>query len=253
MYGPADGERVILFLDTFTELNSPEIGDAALQLLAAAGCRVSVIPQQTCCGRPLISKGLLDRARQNAERNVRVLGEHAREGVPIIGLEPSCLSALRDEYLEILPDNADAMAVAGAARLIEEFLTERTETGKRRIDALKFDRMPPVVLHNHCHTKALVGSEPLQAMLRAAGAPIEEVDSGCCGMAGSFGYEREHYELSMQIGELKLFPAIRERSEQDRIAAPGVSCRAQIQDGTGAVAVHPILILAEALAGEPQT
>jgi FAD/FMN-containing dehydrogenase/Fe-S oxidoreductase len=249
-YGPQDGERVVLFLDTFTEFQVPEIGEAAVKLLAATGFRVEVASQQVCCGRPLISKGLLDRARQNAERNVQALAQYATQGIPIVGLEPSCLSALRDEYLELLPGDPDAIAVAEAARLIEELLAEPLRAGGKRIDGLAFDHDSPIMLHNHCHTKSLIGSEPLLEMLRATGAFVEEIESGCCGMAGSFGYEREHYGLSMQIGELVLFPAIRERPARARVAAPGVSCRVQIYDGTGKIAEHPIQIMADALRSE---
>ncbi len=245
----SEGEPVVLFVDTYTELSAPQIGAAAMRVLAAAGCRVEVVPQQVCCGRPMISKGLLARARQQAERNVQALVGHARQGIPIIGLEPSCVSALRDEYRELLADDPDAILVADAARLLEEFLTEPARDGVRRIDRIRFsDRAEQALLHNHCHSKSLVGSEPTLSMLEAAGLAVQEVDSGCCGMAGSFGYEAEHYELSIQIGELQLFPAVRRAPEQVRLVAPGVSCRAQIRDGTGAEAAHPVELLADRLA-----
>lgn len=246
--GP-EGEQVVLFVDTYTEFSVPQVGAAAVALLEAAGCQVELAPEQICCGRPLISKGLLGRAREQARRNVAGLAEHARAGVPILGVEPSCVSALRDEYLELLPGDDDARAVAGAARLIEEYLTERGESGERRIDRVEWNGgAAPIMLHNHCHAKSLVGSEPLRSMLAASGAAVNEIDSGCCGMAGSFGYEAEHYELSMQIGELKLFPAVRDAPAGAELVAPGFSCRAQIHDGTGAVARHPLELLAERLA-----
>ncbi|MFV1859756.1 MAG: FAD-binding and (Fe-S)-binding domain-containing protein, partial [Anaerolineales bacterium] len=178
------GERqVVLFLDTYTEFNSPEIGEAAVELLGAAGFTVALVPGQVCCGRPLISKGMLGRAKANAARNVRALAPYAREGAKIVGLEPSCISALRDEYPDLLPDDQDAMDVAEAAILIEEFFVEENllqdlnfKSGEERI-----------VLHNHCHTKSLIGSQATLEMLRATGRPVEEIPSGCCGMAGSFG------------------------------------------------------------------
>jgi Fe-S oxidoreductase len=251
-----DGEPVVLFVDTFTELNHPELGHAAVRVLEAAGCQVLLAVGQACCGRTMISKGLLGRARERANQNVRALGKYARQGVPIVGLEPSCLLMLRDEYLDLLPGDEDAIAIAATARLIEEFLTEATAAGSSRLAALDLSPRPgKVLLHNHCHSKALVGSGPALAMLRAMRSEVEEIQSGCCGMAGSFGYEVEHYALSMQIGELKLFPRIREESARTptlQIVAPGMSCRSQIRDGTGATASHPVMMLAEALVDHVQ-
>ena len=248
--GATTGKKVVLFLDTFTEFNSPEIGEAAVGVLSAAGFDVTLVPGQVCCGRPLISKGMLTRAKENALRNVATLGPYAREGVKIVGLEPSCVSALQDEYPDLLPDNQDATLVADAAILIEEFLV-----AENRLDEVQFVQgNEPIVLHNHCHTKSLRGSMATLEMLSATGRPVEEIPSGCCGMAGSFGYEAEHYDISMQIGELALFPAVREATMQEgekHIVAPGTSCRAQIRDGTAVVAQHPIQLLADLLAHEP--
>ena len=246
-----DGEPVVLFVDTFTERNHPELGHAAVRVLEAAGCQVLLAAGQGCCGRTMVSKGLLGRARACAEQNVNALSTFARRGIPIVGVEPSCLLMLRDEYLDLLPDDEDAIEIAGAAKLIEEFLTEPLEAGGSRLARLQLSAKPGrLLLHNHCHSKALVGSGPALAMLRAIWTEVEEIPSGCCGMAGSFGYEAEHYALSMEIGELKLFPQIRserEKSPAARIVAPGMSCRAQIRDGTGATASHPLTILAEAI------
>ena len=248
--GASLGKQVVLFLDTFTEFNSPEIGESAVGVLSAAGFDVTLVPGQVCCGRPLISKGMLTRAKKNALRNVAALAPYAREGVKIVGLEPSCVSALQDEYPDLLPDNQDATLVADAAILIEEFLV-----AENRLDEVQF--LPgddPIVLHNHCHTKSLHGSMATIEMLSATGRPVEEIPSGCCGMAGSFGYEAEHYDISMQIGELALFPAVREaimREGEKHVVAPGTSCRAQIRDGTAVVAQHPIQLLADLLAHEP--
>ncbi|MFQ5942074.1 MAG: FAD-binding and (Fe-S)-binding domain-containing protein [Anaerolineales bacterium] len=238
--------RVAFFLDTYTEFNNPEIGMAAFRLLHAAGFEAEMVPEQVCCGRPLISKGMLGRAKQNAKRNVQALAPYVREGVRIVGLEPSCISALRDEYTDLLPDDPAAADVAQSAILIEEFMVEQNllvdlefRSGNERI-----------VFHNHCHTKSLIGSQATTALLRASGREVEEIPSGCCGMAGSFGYEAEHYELSRQIGELELFPAVRkavDNQENVRFVAPGMSCRAQIQDGTAVQAQHPVQLLAELL------
>lgn len=248
--GASTGKQVVLFLDTFTEFNSPEIGEAAVGVLSAAGFDVTLVPGQVCCGRPLISKGMLTRAKENALRNVAALVPYAREGVKIVGLEPSCVSALQDEYPDLFPDNQDATLVADAAILIEEFLV-----AENRLDEVQFVQgNEPIVLHNHCHTKSLRGSTATLEMLSATGRPVEEIPSGCCGMAGSFGYEAEHYDISMQIGELALFPAVREatmREGEKHVVAPGTSCRAQIRDGTAVVAQHPIQLLADLLAHEP--
>ena len=242
--GRSSRRSVVLFLDTFTEFNQPEVGDAAVKVLNAAGFDVSLVPDQVCCGRPMISKGLLDRAKMNAERNVRALAPYLQNGVRIIGLEPSCISALRGEYPELLPRNSDASRLAEAAVLIEEFLAEESA-----LDAVPFKSGGErIVLHNHCHSKSLVGSEPALRMLEATGREVEEIPSGCCGMAGSFGYEAEHYEMSQQMGELVLFPAIREahsRNESAFFVAPGTSCRAQIQHATAIEPQHPIQLLAE--------
>jgi Fe-S oxidoreductase len=197
--------RVVLFVDTFTEFNSPEIGEAAVGILAAAGLDVTLVPDQICCGRPLISKGMLKRAKANATRNVRALAPYAREGKSIVGLEPSCVSALQDEYPDLLPGDQDAIDVAKAAILIEEFLVAENLLENMEYQAGN----EPIVLHNHCHTKSLSRGHATAEMLRATGRAVEEIPSGCCGMAGSFGYEAEHYEISMQIGELELFPAVR--------------------------------------------
>ncbi len=247
---PAGAGDVVLFVDTYTDANYPEVGQAAVRVLEAAGCRVTVIERQGCCGRPLISKGLLRRAKALAGRNLAALAPYAERGMPIIGLEPSCLLALRDEYLEFFPDDARARAVAGAALLIEEYLTQTGADGVPPVDRLRFETRAGErwLLHGHCHAKALVGTAPTLALMRATGAQVAEIPSGCCGMAGSFGYEAEHYALSLQIGELKLFPAVRAAlAEGARVAAHGMSCRAQIADGTGARAVHPVEMVAERL------
>jgi FAD/FMN-containing dehydrogenase/Fe-S oxidoreductase len=240
------GEEVVMFVDTYTDSNQPEIGQAAVRVLEAAGCRVTVVKQQGCCGRPMISKGLLLRARESARRNVEALAPYAERGLPIVGLEPSCLFTLRDEYLEFFPNDPRAKALAGAAMLIEEYLTRPDEAGKRVVDRLRFQSTDERwKMHGHCHAKSLIGTGPTLAMLRAAGLEVEEIPSGCCGMAGSFGYEAEHYGLSMQIGEMKLLPAVRAaETAGERVTAHGTSCRAQIMDGAGVKAVHPIEVMA---------
>jgi FAD/FMN-containing dehydrogenase/Fe-S oxidoreductase len=245
----SDGPEVVLFVDTYMQSMAPEVGMAAVRVLEAAGCRVRLAKGQVCCGRPMISKGMLRQARRQAERNVKALDEYARRGVPIVGVEPSCILTLRDEYLELLPGDEGAARVAARARLIEEFLTEPDATGARPVERLVFlDHPSPLVVHGHCYVKALVGSGPTLSLLRASGAEVAEIPSGCCGMAGSFGYEKEHFALSRQIAESTLLPAVRQASaDGSQVVAAGISCRTQIADGTGLRAMHPIEAVAAAL------
>ena len=237
--------QVVLFHDTFMDYNEPQVGIAAVELLEAAGYQV-VLADTVCCGRPMISKGLLERARENAGTNVERLFPYAQAGVPIIGCEPSCLLTLRDEYPDLLRSQ-EATVVAENSFLLDEFLVKLHHEGK--LD-LSFKETPGRVLfHGHCHQKALVGSAASMSALRLVpGLQVEEIDSGCCGMAGAFGYEKEHYDISMAIGERRLLPAVRSEPGA-RIAITGVSCRHQVMDGTGRHPEHVAEILRGALAG----
>ncbi len=240
----ADGARgeVLLFADTFVTYNVPEIGRAAVELLEAAGYRVRLAERQ-CCGRPLISKGMLDEAREHAAWTVSRLAPAAARGVPIVGLEPSCLLTLRDEWVDLLRTD-EARAVARQAFLFEEFLVRERERGL----TLPFQASNRrALLHGHCHQKALVGTGPTVAVLRWAGFEVSEVDSGCCGMAGSFGFEREHYDLSVWLGNRRLAPAVRAAPPDTEIVAPGMSCRQQIAHLTGRRARHPAEVLRSVL------
>jgi Fe-S oxidoreductase len=226
--------------------NYPELGRAAVKVLEAAGFEV-ILAKRKCCGRPFISKGLLARARENASANARLLAPYADRGIPIVGLEPSCVLTFRDEYPDLV-DDPRAERLAKSVFLIEEFLLGLHERGELRLPFRAGSG--PILLHGHCHQKALVGSTPsLQILRMLPEAAVEEVDSGCCGMAGSFGYEKEHYELSVAIGERRLFPAIRAKGPEWQIVAGGVSCRQQIAHGTGRRARHLIELLADALPG----
>ncbi len=237
--------QVVLFTDTFTDFNHPDIGVAAVKVLEAAGCEV-LLANHGCCGRPMISKGLLDQAKAAAARNVSALADFAGRGMPIVGLEPSCLLTLRDEYLDLLPDDPRAKQVAEKTLLIEEFLSSLAERGELHLRWKAQARR--VLVHGHCYQKALTGTGPLLQMLRLPGWEVSEINSGCCGMAGSFGYEAEHYGLSQTIGEERLFPAVRSADAETAIAASGMSCRHQIEGGTGRTPRHPIQLLADALA-----
>ena len=237
--------NVILFNDTFTNYNEPWIGRAALKLLENAGARVSV-PDVVCCGRPMISKGLLDRARENARKNVALLTPVVEAGGWIVGCEPSCLLTLKDDYPDLLR-TPESQRVARRSLLIEEYLDSQLAEGRWR-PAFTAERKQ-VLLHGHCHQKSLVGTAPaLRLLRRPPGFEVREIDSGCCGMAGSFGYETEHYALSLQIGELRLFPAVRQASSGTEIVAAGISCRQQIMHATERKARHIVEVLAGALA-----
>ncbi|MDQ3303207.1 MAG: FAD-binding protein, partial [Actinomycetota bacterium] len=208
--GPVE---VALFNDTWTEYQWPEIGTGAVRLFAAAGAKVH-LPEVVCCGRPMLSEGLVDAARENARRNLDLLTPLVERGVPLVGLEPSCILTMRDDYRKLLPGDERVEKLAEATRLFEEALLELDAEFPLRGGA-------PVLLHGHCHQKALVGTGPTEEVLALApGTEVTVVDSGCCGMAGLFGYEKGHYEVSMKMGERRLFPAVREASESV-VIAPG--------------------------------
>ena len=235
---------VVLFNDTYMTYNYPELGRAAVKVLEAAGFEVALADKK-CCGRPMISKGLLQKAKENAAYNLDRLAPYAEQGIPIVGLEPSCILTFRDEYPDLL-DDPRADRLAKGTFLIEEFLLGLHEKGQ--LDLPLRPGAPSVLLHGHCHQKALVGSNPSLQLLRLLpGARVDEIDSGCCGMAGSFGYEKEHYDMSLAIGNRRLFPAIKAADAGCEIVAAGVSCRQQILHGTGRRARHLVEVLADAL------
>lgn len=243
----ADDDRgqVVLFPDTFTNYNHPEIGIAAVKVIESLGYQV-VLPPSKCCGRPMLSAGMMDRAKRNARYNVGSLMDYVAGGAKIVGLEPSCILSFRDDYKDLLPGMSGVNEVADSTMLIDEFITYARETDGA---TLEFRRPPGKVLfHGHCHQKALVGTRgAMQALDSVPGCDAEEIKSGCCGMAGSFGFESEHYEVSMKAGEQVLFPAVRSAGEAATVVADGVSCRQQIQDGTGRRARHLVETLADAL------
>jgi Fe-S oxidoreductase len=202
------------------------------------------LADKKCCGRPLISKGMLREARAHAAWNVERLVAHARRGLPIVGLEPSCLLTLRDEYPDLLRSD-DARVVASQSFLLEEFLQIERERG---LDLRFTGNGKKALLHGHCHQKALVGTAPTVEVLSWAGWDVQEVDSGCCGMAGSFGFEREHYDLSVTLANRRLVPAIMAAGEGVEIVASGISCRQQIEHLTDSRARHPAELLWDSLA-----
>ena len=238
--------KAVLFHDCFMTYNYPEVGKAATEVLEKAGFEV-VLAERTCCGRPMISKGLIEDARQAAEHNVRVLKPYVEQGIPVLGCEPSCLLTLRDDYLDLVK-GPDVEMVAANARLVDEFLVELERSGKLE---LRFnDDSKTVLFHGHCHQKAHVGSAPsLEALRLAPGLDVTEVNSGCCGMAGSFGFEKEHYELSETIARQRLIPAVEAADPETEVAVTGVSCRQQIGHFTDRKPRHVVEVLRDALTG----
>jgi Fe-S oxidoreductase len=235
--------RVVYFVDTWTNHFRPQIGIAAVKLLEHVGFEV-LCPRTLCCGRPAISQGLLADAKKLAEFNVRRLTPLAVAGVPIVGTEPSCILTLIDEYPQFVRTHA-ARRVAEQAMLVETLLQRVLKDDPT---ALAFKPpTKPLLYHGHCHQKALVGTADAAALLHQAyGEQASEIESGCCGMAGAFGHEVEHYEVSRAIGEQRLFPAIRERGEA-QIAVSGFSCREQIDHHTDTEARHLVEYLADLL------
>jgi Fe-S oxidoreductase len=234
---------VYLFNDTFTNYYDSEIGIAGWELLSASGLKVGLAPNG-CCGRPLISKGLLSQARQRAEENVRFLYPLADRGQKLIFFEPSCLSAVREDAPALLRDENQrkAQKIAGACLSFEEFVEAEIESGRIH---LELSAGPPeILLHGHCHQKAM-GLLPTakELLSRVPGSKVVDPDAGCCGMAGTFGYSRDHFEVSRAIGERRLMPAVRNRKSGTPVVASGFSCRHQIKDFTGEAAVHPAVLL----------
>ena len=234
---------VVLFNDTFTNYNEPENGQAAVAVLQAAGANVELLPHD-CCGRPLISTGQLDAARTLAKRNADALFDAASRGEKILFLEPSCLSAVREDAPALLrgEEQRKAQVVAAACVLFEDYLERELAEGRL---ALHLKAGPSsVVLHGHCHQKSMGLVGPARALLsRIPGCTVVDLDSGCCGMAGSFGYSKDHYEVSKQIGERRLLPAARALKPGELLAAAGTSCRHQVEHFAGAHAQHPAVIL----------
>jgi FAD/FMN-containing dehydrogenase/Fe-S oxidoreductase len=233
--------KVVFFHDTFINYNYPEIGRATVELLEAAGYEVRLTDRK-CCGRPMISKGLAEAARENADFNIRRLHSFVEHGYSIVGCEPSCILTFRDEYPDLVKGQY-AKDVANASFLLEEFIFKEKQAGRWN---LEFKRQTAkALIHGHCHEKALIGSRYLNEALALA-YPVAEIDSGCCGMAGSFGYEKEHYDMSIAIGRRRLFPAV-ENNPDAIVVAPGISCRQQVEHATGRRPLHPAEALIRAI------
>jgi Fe-S oxidoreductase len=239
-YFAQEGNRdadLVLFVDTFNRYFEPQNARAALQVLQAAGYRVHA-PRGLCCGRTYLSVGLVDEAKREARKVIDALKPYVKRGVPIVGLEPSCLFSLRDEFPVLAGDH-----LAKASYLFEEFLA--TNPGKLKFKEMKREAL----LHGHCHQKAFDAMAAVEKVLgMVPGLKVSTVQTSCCGMAGSFGYEAEHYGVSMKMAELSLLPAIRSSSHETLLVADGTSCRHQIADASGRAAVHVAQVLERALA-----
>jgi Fe-S oxidoreductase len=242
------GTDVVLFVDTFTNHFHPAIGMAALDVIARAGRRAVLAPN-VCCGRPLISQGLLDEARERARENAERLYPLANAGQSLVFLEPSCLSAVREDAPDLLTGDArrKAKVVAEHSRLFEDWLESECRAGRARLEL----RPGPstVVLHGHCHQKAMGGLPAAAALLgRIPGVTVVDPDAGCCGMAGSFGYMKSHFDVSKAVGERRLLPAARALGANAVLVASGTSCRQQIADFTGVRALHAAELVQDLLA-----
>jgi Fe-S oxidoreductase len=242
---------VVLWVDTFNNYFEPENARAALAVLRAAGYVVHLPRPQDggrplCCGRTFLAAGLVDEARSEAERMLRALKPFVERGVPIVGLEPSCLLGLRDEFVAMLPGGETA-ELALNAYLFEEFLAREADAGRLALD-LKPLAQKKALLHGHCHQKAFDAMAAVERTLKLVpGLEVETIVSSCCGMAGSFGYETEHYEISMKMAEASLLPKVRAAPPDALIVADGTSCRHQISDGAQRAALHCARVIEQAL------
>jgi Fe-S oxidoreductase len=249
---------VVLFVDTFTNAFEPENAHAALRVLRAAGYRAEVAmpaPREgdarpLCCGRTFLACGLVDEARREAVRVVEALAPYVAAGATVVGLEPSCLLSLRDEFLALRLGEA-AAGLAERALLVEEFLARERAAGRLEL-SLGALRERRALVHGHCHQKAFDAADATLDVLRwIPGLAVEPIESSCCGMAGAFGYAAKHYDISMRMAEVSLLPAVRAAGDDTLIIADGTSCRHQIADGTRADgrrdAVHAMRVLARAV------
>ena len=236
---------VVFLADSFTSYTEPEIGRAAIELLELAGWDVH-LAGDVCCGRALISKGLLDDARSRHVELIAKLGPFAEHGTPIVGCEPSCVFTLEHELPDLARGDPRAIAIGARAGMVDDLLAQAIDDGALRLVPNADSGARPILFHGHCHQKAANATAGSVALLKhVPGASVDVLDAGCCGMAGSFGFEREHYDLSLQIGAMRLFPAVNAAPAGSIVAATGVSCRQQIMQGTGRHAVHPVQVVRE--------
>jgi Fe-S oxidoreductase len=243
------GSEVVLFVDCFSRYFEPENARAARAVLEAGGYTVleDTSRRPLCCGRTFLSAGLVDQAREELTRVVNALGAHAERGAAIVGIEPSCILTFRDELGAVIKDG-HAEAIANEALLLEEFVVAQARRGELKL-SFKRNGAREAYLHGHCHQKSFGTMPDVTAALQLVpGLTVKPIDSSCCGMAGAFGYEAEHFEVSMRMAERSLLPAVRSAPADALIVADGTSCRHQIHDGTGRAAIHVARVLESALA-----
>jgi Fe-S oxidoreductase len=238
---------VILWADTFTNYLEPEVGIAAVEALEDAGFHVVVPHGHLCCGRPLYDYGMLDLAEAYLRRILDRLRDEIRAGVPVVGIEPSCAAVFKDELVKLWPNDEDAQRLCRQTFHFAEFMT--AESGDWEPAGLE----GKALLHGHCHHKATGGIAPEKELLEQMGLEVEELDSGCCGMAGGWGYEKGHYDVSVACGERVLLPSVRAAEPETVLVAGGFSCRSQIEQcDTGRRALHPAQVLELARAHRPR-
>ncbi len=238
------GEQVVYFHDTWSEFFYPEIGKAITSVLESLGFEVLIEKRRKCCGRPFLSTGMVKEARKNAIHNIELLSAYAQKGIPVVFSEPSCLSSFRDEYTDLVPGSKSLESLLADTHSISEFVFAQMENlgchGKQKHQN--------VLVHGHCHERSLGDFGKTLSLLKSLGYEARSSDAGCCGMAGSFGYEKEHYEISKAMGQCELFPKIRELGESQRVCVTGISCLEQLSHFTEAVPVHLALLLEESIA-----
>jgi Fe-S oxidoreductase len=248
--GSAQPREVALFVDTFNNYFEPENARAAVAVLEAAGYTVH-LPQADagrplCCGRTFLATGLVAEAKHVAQRLLSAVMPYVARGVPVVGLEPSCLFGLRDELLSMLP-GTDSAALGARALLFEEFIARESDAGRFK-PKLKPLPQKAALLHGHCHQKAFAAMPAVTKVLALVPElKVDTIESSCCGMAGNFGFDADHYAVSMKMGELSLLPAVRNADRDTLIIADGTSCRHQIHDGAARTAVHVARVLEQAL------
>jgi Fe-S oxidoreductase len=236
-----DAPPVVLFPDTFSNFLRPEPAKAAVEVLEGAGYRVVVPRQPLCCGQPLYDYGMLDAAEFLLRRLVDGLRPYLREGLLLVGIEPSCVAAFRDELPNLFPHDEDAKRLSRNILTLSEFLVREAE-----------DYEPPklrrkALVHGHCHQKAIMGIDAEGELYDKLGLDFEVLDSGCCGLAGSFGFERDHYDISMKVGERRLLPIVRDADKYTLIVSDGFSCKTQIEHATDRRALHTAQIVKMAM------
>ncbi len=240
---PRKEKQVVYFHDTWSEFFYPEIGKAAVRVLESLGFEVLLEKQRKCCGRPMLSTGMVEKARENAVHNVNILSGYAARNIPVVFSEPSCLSAFRDEYTDLLPETESLNALIANIHSVCEFVCSQDNNF---FDFAK-QRRGGILVHGHCHERSVGNFAKTLSLLRGLGYDARSSKAGCCGMAGSFGYEAEHYEISKAMGECDLFPKVKDLTESERVCVTGVSCLEQISHFTGTVPVHVALLLEECI------